>query len=121
MGPVVSCAVLLHKRIKDDVLHKEINDSKKLTEKKRIILSEFIKQHSIFSIGIASNIEIDRLNILNATILSMKRALKKLSISTNTIKIDGPKIFNLNKKTFCKKRRPKISNYCSSIYNCKML
>ena len=96
VGPVVSCAILLHKKIKDDALHKEINDSKKLSEKKRIILSEFIKQNSVFSIGIASNIEIDRLNILNATILSMKRALKKLSISTNTIKIDGPKIFNLN-------------------------
>ena len=88
----------------DHTLHKEINDSKKLSEKKRIILSEFIKQNSVFSIGIASNIEIDRLNILNATILSMKRALKKLSISTNTIKIDGPKIFNLNEKTFFVKK-----------------
>ena len=104
VGPVVSCAILLHKKIKDDALHKEINDSKKLSEKKRIILSEFIKQNSVFSIGIASNIEIDRLNILNATILSMKRALKKLSISTNTIKIDGPKIFNLNEKTFFVKK-----------------
>ena len=104
VGPVVSCAILLHKKIKDDTLHKEINDSKKLSEKKRIILSEFIKQNSVFSIGIASNIEIDRLNILNATILSMKRALKKLSISTNTIKIDGPKIFNLNEKTFFVKK-----------------
>jgi len=104
VGPVVSCAVLLKKKIKDDVLHKEINDSKKVSEKKRIILSEFIKQNSVFSIGIASNIEIDRLNILNATILSMKRALKKLSISTNIIKIDGPKIFNLNEKTFFVKK-----------------
>ena len=40
------------------------------------------------------------LNILNATILSMKRALKKLCISNNIIKIDGPKIFDLNEKTF---------------------
>ena len=77
---------------------------KKLSEKKRIILSEFIKQNSIFSIGIASNIEIDRLNILNATILSMKRALTKLNTSTNTIKIDGPKIFDLNEKTFFVKK-----------------
>ena len=104
VGPVVSCAVLLNKNIKDDALYKEINDSKKLSEKKRLILSEFIEQNSIFSIGIASNIEIDRLNILNATILSMKRALTKLSTSTNTIKIDGPKIFDLNEKTFFVKK-----------------
>ena len=104
VGPVVSCAVLLNKNIKDDALYKEINDSKKLSEKKRLILCEFIEQNSIFSIGIASNIEIDRLNILNATILSMKRALKKLSTSTNTIKIDGPKIFDLNEKTFFVKK-----------------
>ena len=122
VGPVVSCALLLDKKIKNNSLYKEINDSKKLTEKKRIILSEFIKQNSIFSIGIASNIEIDRINILNATILSMKRALKNLCISNNTIKIDGPKIFNLNEKTFLyKKRRSKISKYCISINNRKML
>ena len=100
VGPVVSCAILLNNKIKNNSLYKEINDSKKITEKKRIILSEFIKQYSVFSIGIASNIEIDRLNILNATILSMKRAIKKLSLPTNTIKIDGPKIFDFNEKTF---------------------
>ena len=100
VGPVVSCALLLDKKIKKNVLYKEINDSKKLTEKKRTILSEFIKENSFFSIGIASNMEIDKLNILNATILSMKRALTKLSISKNIIKIDGPKIFNLNERTF---------------------
>ena len=104
VGPVVSCALLLDKKIKSNSLYKEINDSKKLTEKKRIILSEFIKKNSIFSIGIASNIEIDRINILNATILSMKRALSKLCILKNTIKIDGPKIFNLNEKTFFVKK-----------------
>jgi len=104
VGPVVSCAVLLKKEIKDNFLYREINDSKKLTQKKRIILSEFIKQNSIFSIGMASNIEIDKINILNATVLSMKRALKKLCISKNTIKIDGPKIFDLNEKTFFVKK-----------------
>ena len=99
-GPVVSCALLLDKKIRDHTLYRDINDSKKLTEKKRLILSELIKRHSIFSIGIVSNIEIDRLNILNATILSMKKALKKFCILDNTIKIDGPKIFDLNEKTF---------------------
>ncbi len=104
VGPVVSCALLLDKEIKNNVLHKQINDSKKLTEKKRTILSEFIRENSIFSIGMASNMEIDRLNILNATILSMKRALIKLSISKNIIKIDGPKIFDLNERTFFVKK-----------------
>ena len=104
VGPVVSCALLLDKKIKNNSLHKEINDSKKLTEKKRIILSEFIKENSIFSIGMASNIEIDKLNILNATILSMKRALTNFCISKNTIKIDGPKIFNLNERTIFVKK-----------------
>ena len=80
VGPVVSCALLLDKKIRSNPLYKDINDSKKLTEKKRLILSELIKQNSIFSIGIVSNIEIDKLNILNATILSMKRALKKFCI-----------------------------------------
>ena len=45
VGPVVSCALLLDKKIKNNSLHREINDSKKLTEKKRIILSEFIKEN----------------------------------------------------------------------------
>ncbi len=104
VGPVVSCALLLDKKIKNNSLHREINDSKKLTEKKRIILSEFIKENSVFSIGMASNIEIDRLNILNATILSMKRALTKFCTSKNIIKIDGPKIFNLNERTIFVKK-----------------
>ena len=103
-GPVVSCALLLDKKIKKHALYKEINDSKKLTEKKRFILSELIKKNSTFSIGIASNVEIDKLNILNATILSMKRALKKISVSDNTIKIDGPKTFDYNKKIFFVKK-----------------
>ncbi len=104
VGPVVSCALLLDKKIKNNSLHREINDSKKLTEKKRIILSEFIKENSVFSIGMASNIEIDRLNILNATILSMKRALTKFCTSKNIIKIDGPKIFNLSERTIFVKK-----------------
>ena len=99
-GPVVSSAVLLNKNILNYDLSREINDSKKLSEKKRYLLSDFIQKNSIFTFGISTNIEIDEINILNATILSMKRALQKLSNLDNIIKIDGQKIFNFNEKTF---------------------
>ena len=92
-GPVVSCAILLDKKIYSDCLYKEINDSKRLSQKKRLKLSDFIKQNSIFNIGISTNKEIDNLNILNATIISMKRAFTKFKEYNLHIKIDGKKHF----------------------------
>ena len=76
-GPVISCALILHKNISQEKLFDEITDSKKLSEKKRVEISMMIKKYSKFNIGISNNMEIDRLNILNATILSMKRAYSK--------------------------------------------
>ena len=70
-GPVVSCAIVLKKSVLEHDFSREINDSKKLSEKKRFVLSSFIKKNSVFSFGMATNLEIDNLNILNATILSM--------------------------------------------------
>ena len=98
-GPVVSCSILLSKEILNDKLVNEIKDSKKLSEKKRITLSNFIKSHSIFSIGKASNEEIDKLNILKATNLSMIRSYKKFKAMGNQVKIDGIKTFYLNERT----------------------
>lgn len=98
-GPVVSCSILLSKEILNDKLVNEIRDSKKLSEKKRITLSNFIKSHSIFSIGKASNEEIDKLNILKATNLSMIRSYKKFETMGNHVKIDGIKTFHLNERT----------------------
>ena len=98
-GPVVSCSILLSKEILNDKLVNEIRDSKKLSEKKRITLSNFIKSHSIFSIGKASNEEIDKLNILKATNLSMIRSYKKFETMGNQVKIDGIKTFHLNERT----------------------
>ena len=72
---------------------------KKLSEKKRVNLSIFIKK-LFYSFGLANNKEIDEVNILNITILSMKRALEKFNGYTNTVKIDKSKIFNYNEKTF---------------------
>lgn len=98
-GPVVSCALILHKNISQEKLFDEITDSKKLSEKKRVEISMMIKRHSEFNIGISNNIEIDRLNILNATTLSMKRAYSKFKNTNFKIKIDGLKTFELNDRT----------------------
>ena len=98
-GPVVSCSVLLEKQILNNNLVYQITDSKKLSNKKRIILSKFIKEYSSYSIGVANNIEIDEMNILRATNLSMIRSYDKFKKTENLIKIDGLKTFSLNEKT----------------------
>ena len=90
-GPVYSAAVILdHNNIPE-----EINDSKKLSEKKRnIIYLEIISNH-IYGVGIAEVDEIDKLNILGATLLSMERAVNNLSINPDFVLVDGnhePKI-----------------------------
>lgn len=98
-GPVVSCAVLLNKTIISDKLFMEINDSKKLSEPKRNIIASFIKKHSKFHFGIATHDEIDSINILEATNLSMKRSFTFFRNFPNKVKIDGIKTFFLNDKT----------------------
>ena len=84
-GPVFAAAVILNDKI--DI--KNIRDSKKISFKKRILLSKYIRKNSIFAIGSASVKEIERINILNASLLSMKRALKKLKCKPSMIYIDG--------------------------------
>ncbi len=108
-GPVVSCSVLLEKKILNNNLVFQITDSKKLNHKKRIILSKFIKEHSSYSIGVANNIEIDEMNILRATNLSMIRSYEKFKETENLIKIDGLKTFSLNEKTTFIKNGDQIS------------
>lgn len=88
-GPVVAAAVIL----KRDVNLLLVNDSKKLTPKRRIEALEEIKSNSIsIGIGVASPIEIDELNILNATKLAMTRAIDNLDIKPELILIDYVKI-----------------------------
>ena len=84
-GPVYSAIVILNK----DRIPKGINDSKKVSEKKRMELYEEILLNHECGIGFASPEEIDRLNILEATFLSMKRALKNISIKPDYILVDG--------------------------------
>ena len=98
-GPVVSCSVLLSPKIIENDLVYEINDSKKIPEKKRHILAEFIKQNSTYFIGFATNKEIDKVNILQATNLSMKRSYEKFKLRNCLVKIDGTQTFELTKKT----------------------
>ena len=70
IGPVYASAVILKKNC--DV--KKFKDSKKLTKKEREVLNKYIKKNSYWSIGSASKEEIEKLNILNASLLAMKRA-----------------------------------------------
>ncbi len=84
-GPVVSAAVILKDGIKLNLL----SDSKKISFKKREEISDHIKTHSFFSIGIASVEEILKFNILGASLLSMKRAIENLEIKPNLTLIDG--------------------------------
>ena len=84
-GPVVSAAVILKEGINLSLL----KDSKKLTFKKRDEISRHIKDNSYFSIGIASVEEILELNILQASLLSMKRAIVQLTLKPSLILIDG--------------------------------
>ena len=84
-GPVVSAAVILKKGINLKLL----KDSKKITFRKRENISEHIKENSYFSIGIATVEEILKLNILHASLLSMKRAINQLVIKPDLTLIDG--------------------------------
>ena len=90
-GPVISAAIVLNK----EKIPEGINDSKKLSKKKReVINEELISQHK-FAIGIASVEEIDKINILQASLLAMKRAVLNLNIKPQTILVDGNKLPDL--------------------------
>tara|TARA_Y100000591_G_C21631588_1_gene593059 strand:+ start:65 stop:634 length:570 start_codon:yes stop_codon:yes gene_type:complete len=84
-GPVISAAVILKKSVNLKLL----KDSKKITFNKREEISEHIKDNSYYAIGIATVDEILNLNILQASLLSMKRAIKKLAIKPDLTLIDG--------------------------------
>ena len=100
-GPVFAAAVILNKGINI----KNIKDSKKIPFKKRILLSKYIKKNSIYAVGTASVKEINKINILNASLLSMQRALDKLKLKPSIVYIDGlfaPKGLKIKHKTFVK-------------------
>ena len=85
-GPVVAAAVILPR---DEVIE-GLNDSKKLTEKKREALFDIIKEKAIaYAIAEASPAEIDEINILNASMLAMRRAVSQLEVAADFALIDG--------------------------------
>ena len=113
-GPVFSSAVIFKKNIKKSI----IKDSKKISYKNRIFLSKYIKKNSVFAIGSASVKEIEKLNILNASLLSMKRALNKLKKKPSVIYIDGifaPKNLKIRHRTFIKGDQRYVSIAAASI------
>ncbi|MCX5773598.1 MAG: ribonuclease HII [Fusobacteria bacterium] len=87
-GPVVAAAVILSEYLE---IFDEVNDSKKLTEKKRELLFPHILKHAKVGIGIASVEEIDKYNILQATFIAMKRAVDKIYTGEELLLIDGNK------------------------------
>jgi ribonuclease HII len=100
-GPVVAAAVILPYGLEIEGL----NDSKKISEKKREALFEIIKEKAIaYAIASASPEEIDEYNILGATMLAMKRAEEALEIRPELLLIDGnrAKGFDLPVKTVIK-------------------
>jgi ribonuclease HII len=91
-GPVVTAAVKINEY---HDFFKEINDSKKLSEKKREMLFDKIISYCHVGVGIATVEEIDRVNILNATFLAMNRALEDLKedkILFDKVLVDGNKL-----------------------------
>ena len=100
-GPVCAAAVILPQ----GEIIPGLNDSKKLTDKKRRELFPIIKEQAIaYGIGLASQQEIDEINILQATFLAMQRALDQLTVKPDLALIDGnrEKDFGVPVKTVVK-------------------
>jgi len=85
-GPVFAAAVILPPKFK----HKLLNDSKQLSEDVRYQLREEIEKKALaYAVASVDNIEIDKINILNASFLAMHRAIEKLALSPQFLIIDG--------------------------------
>jgi ribonuclease HII len=97
-GPVCAAAVILPKNLQIEGL----NDSKKLSPKKRDKLYDIIIENAVsYGIGFASVEEIDRYNILNATYMAMNRALEKLNVIPDIAIIDGNRSEGVTFKNIC--------------------
>ena len=110
IGPVFAAAVILNNSINKKLM----KDSKKLTNNQREVLSKYIKKNSIWAIGKATVKEIEKKNILEASLLAMKRAIIKLNKKPTIILVDGnksPKILSYKIKSIIKgdQKIPSIS------------
>ncbi len=101
-GPVFAAAVILP----DGIEIEGLNDSKKLSEKKREALFDIIIEKAVsYSVAFADHKEIDEINILNATFLAMKRAVEGLGVPADFALVDGnrqPKDFSIPCQTIIK-------------------
>ncbi|WP_442267468.1 ribonuclease HII [Tenacibaculum sp. ZS6-P6] len=87
-GPVVAAAVILP----EDFHHELLNDSKQISEKKRNILRPFIEENAIaYAVCFIDNEEVDKLNVLQSSIVGMHRSLERLKTQPEFIIIDGNK------------------------------
>ena len=85
-GPVTAAAVILGK----DLRNKDLNDSKKLSPKKRLELKKYIEKNALaYSVAFVNSSHIDKNNILNSTFKAMHMSLKGLDIEPNFILVDG--------------------------------
>jgi len=92
-GPVVAAAVILPPKFK----HPLLNDSKQLTEKKRLLLRPIIEKEALaYAVAFVSEKEIDKINILNASIKAMHKAIADLNLQPEFIIVDGNKFKSYN-------------------------
>ena len=104
-GPVTAAAVILDEKN----IIEGLNDSKKLSPKKRAALETLIKKRALaYGVAEASHVEIDELNILNATLLAMQRAFDKMCAMLEQKGFDKADVCAIIDGTFC----PKISVEC---------
>lgn len=109
-GPVCASAVILPNDFPIEIL----NDSKKLSEKKRILAEEIIKEKACYGIGLVDNATIDRINILEASMLAMKIAFDNLKemlpqfLEKNGLKLDDVSFSGITDGTKC----PDVSFEC---------
>ena len=113
-GPVCAAAVILP----ENTVIEGVNDSKKLSEKKREALFDVLKEQALsYSIAFASVEEIEEVNILNATMLAMKRAVEGLDIKADYAMIDGNRLpdLSIDSEFIVKGDAKSMSIACASI------
>lgn len=89
-GPVVAAAAILPDEVLSELVACGVKDSKRLTAKRRLVLAVKIREVAVdCRIGVASVREIDRLNILQASLLAMRRAILRLEPEPELVKVDG--------------------------------
>ena len=123
-GPVVACCAVLKESFH---LHEEVNDSKKLSEKKRYELFDALKQDIYLGIGLNSHRYINQHNVLNATMTAMKTAVRKNIGDYNHIIIDGNKAPKLDQshetmvKADSKVTEVMVASICAKVIRDKLM